>query len=81
MRPEHWSMSSSYAGIGMQQDKKIRHVPATLPDMLKTPELIEWEYRDFIGRTSRAGVRRHAGPSDWLKNRGGDYEIALALPK
>jgi transcriptional regulator with XRE-family HTH domain len=59
--------------------QKIRHVPATLPDMLKTPELIEWEYRDFIGRTSEQALGAMRDRLDWLKNRGGDYEIALSL--
>ena len=59
--------------------QKIRHVPATLPDMLKTPELIEWEYRDFIGRTSEQVLGAMRDRLDWLKNRGGDYEIALSL--
>jgi hypothetical protein len=30
---------------------KIRHVPATLPDMLKTRAMVEWEYAPQLGRT------------------------------
>jgi transcriptional regulator with XRE-family HTH domain len=28
---------------------KVRYVPATLPDLLKTEELIRYEYRDYVG--------------------------------
>ena len=28
---------------------KVRYVPATLPDLLKTEELIRFEYRDYVG--------------------------------
>lgn len=28
---------------------KIRYVPSTLPDLLKTDELIRYEYRDYVG--------------------------------
>ena len=30
---------------------KIRHVPATLPDMLKTRDMLRWEYGPQVGRT------------------------------
>jgi transcriptional regulator with XRE-family HTH domain len=28
---------------------KVRYIPATLPDLLKTEELIRYEYRDYVG--------------------------------
>ena len=31
---------------------KIRHVPAALPDMLKTREVLNWEYAPHLGRTA-----------------------------
>ena len=31
---------------------KIRHVPATLPDMLKTRALVDWEYAPQLGRSA-----------------------------
>ena len=34
------------------QGYKIRHVPATLPDMLKTDDMLEWEYSEHLGRTT-----------------------------
>ena len=30
---------------------KIRHVPATLPDILKTEAVLEWEYAAFLDKT------------------------------
>lgn len=58
---------------------KIRHVPATLPDMLKTRDMLEWEYRPHLGRTTEQAV---GAAQDWLsfmrENRS-DYEIALPV--
>ena len=34
------------------QGYKIRHVPATLPDMFKTDDMLEWEYSEHLGRTT-----------------------------
>ena len=35
---------------------KIRHVPATLPDMLKTDAVLEWEYEPHLGRTTTQAI-------------------------
>ena len=35
---------------------KIRHVPATLPDMLKTREMLAWEYEPQLGRTAEQAI-------------------------
>ncbi len=35
---------------------KIRHVPASLPDMLKTRALLEWEYKPHLGRTADQAI-------------------------
>jgi hypothetical protein len=42
---------------------KIRHVPATLPDMLKTRAMVEWEYAPATGPHRRTGHRRLRGPA------------------
>lgn len=58
---------------------KIRHVPATLPDMLKTPALIDWEYAPADAQTvSEASI---AGEEHltWLRTARSDIEIALPL--
>jgi transcriptional regulator with XRE-family HTH domain len=37
---------------------KIRHVPARLPDILKTRDMLEWEYAPHLGQIGRP---RHRG--------------------
>lgn len=61
------------------QGTKIRHVPATLPDMLKTPEMLDWEYAPHLARTG-AEVRALARERlDWLRAAHSDYEMAMPL--
>ena len=56
---------------------KIRHVPATLPDMLKTRALLEWEYAPHLGRTADQAIGASADRLDWMRSAQSDYEIAL----
>lgn len=56
---------------------KIRHVPATLPDMLKTEEVLRWEYEAFFGKTPDQAIRATIDRLTWLRQGGSDYEIAL----
>ena len=58
---------------------KIRHVPASLPDMLKTPDLLHWEYAPHLGRTTKQAIGASQDRLDWMRNSGSDYEIALPL--
>ncbi len=58
---------------------KIRHVPATLPDMLKTRALVEWEYQDTLGRTAEQAIGAFDDQRDWMRGARSDYEIALPL--
>lgn len=58
---------------------KIRHVPATLPDMLKTRAVVEWEYRPQLGRTAEQAIGAFEDRLDWMRNSRSDYEIALPL--
>lgn len=58
---------------------KIRHVPATLPDMLKTRAVVEWEYRDTLGGTAEAAIAGFETQLDHLRGARSDYEIALPL--
>ena len=55
--PADESLASWYAeAVGY----KIRHVPATLPDLMKTEEVLDYEYRDFAARsTDRAIAASH----------------------
>ena len=56
---------------------KIRHVPATLPDMLKTPAMLEWEYEAALIRTTQQAIGASQDRLAWMRNSRSDYEIAL----
>ena len=58
---------------------KIRHVPAGLPDMLKTREILEWEYAPHLGRTTEQAINASADRLDWMRQSGSDYEMALPI--
>jgi transcriptional regulator with XRE-family HTH domain len=58
---------------------KIRHVPATLPDMLKTRAMVEWEYRPQLGRTAEQALGAFEDRLAWMRNARSDYEIALPM--
>jgi transcriptional regulator with XRE-family HTH domain len=58
---------------------KIRHVPATLPDLLKTEALLRWEYALLPGVTADRAVDVAAGLLGWLDEAGSDYEIAVPI--
>lgn len=56
---------------------KIRHVPATLPDMLKTRALMRWEYEPQLGRTVDQAIGASEDRLGWMRQARSDYEIAL----
>ncbi|WP_299146298.1 helix-turn-helix transcriptional regulator [uncultured Tateyamaria sp.] len=58
---------------------KIRHVPAGLPDMLKTNEMLAWEYRPHLGRTTVQAINASRDRLNWMRSAQSDYEIALPL--
>jgi transcriptional regulator with XRE-family HTH domain len=58
---------------------KIRHVPATLPDMLKTDAMLEWEYGPHLGRTTQQAINAARDRLDWMRNGRSEYEIAMPL--
>jgi transcriptional regulator with XRE-family HTH domain len=58
---------------------KIRHVPATLPDFLKTPELLRWEYQTHLGKTPDQAIGAMEDRLSWMRSKHSDYEIALPL--
>ncbi|GAB4385951.1 helix-turn-helix domain-containing protein [Albidovulum sp.] len=58
---------------------KIRHVPATLPDMLKTRDMLRWEYEPQLGRTVEQAIGASEDRLAWMARSGSDYEIALPL--
>lgn len=58
---------------------KIRHVPATLPDMLKTKAMVQWEYEPQLGRTADQAIGAFEDRLAWMRGARSDYEIALPL--
>lgn len=56
---------------------KIRHVPATLPDILKTREVVEWEYGPTLGNDAEAMIAVFEEQRSWLASAHSDFEIAL----
>lgn len=58
---------------------KIRHVPATLPDILKTRAVVEWEYRAALGGSAEPAIAAFEAQLAFLRGARSDYEIALPL--
>ena len=58
---------------------KIRHVPAQLPDMLKTEEVLRWEYEPSLGRTIDQAIGASRDRLDWMRGARSDYEMAIPL--
>ncbi len=58
---------------------KIRHVPATLPDMFKTDALLEWEYTPHLGKTTQQAMGASRDRLNWMAQSNSDYEIAMPV--
>ena len=58
---------------------KIRHVPAAFPDMLKTHDLLRWEYAPHLGRTIDQAIGASDDRLTWMRSTRSDYEIAMPL--
>lgn len=58
---------------------KIRYVPASLPDMLKTRALLEWEYAPHLGRTADQAIGASEDRLTWMRSAQSDYEIAMPI--
>ena len=58
---------------------KIRHVPAALPDMLKTDAMLEWEYGPHLGRSAQQAINASRDRLDWMRESHSDYEIAMPI--
>jgi transcriptional regulator with XRE-family HTH domain len=68
--------------LGWQQEAagyKIRHVPAALPDMLKLPDLLEWEYAPHLVRTPQQAIGASEDRLRLMLQTRSDYEIAMPL--
>ncbi|MCE0505288.1 helix-turn-helix domain-containing protein [Roseivivax sp. GX 12232] len=58
---------------------KIRHVPAMLPDLLKTEAVMRWEYGAFLGKTPDQAISAMRDRMRLLRDGGSDYEIAVPI--
>jgi transcriptional regulator with XRE-family HTH domain len=58
---------------------KVRHVPATLPDILKTSRMLEWEYASVPERRLPEAFNAMQDQLAWLSSGVSDYEIAIPI--
>ena len=58
---------------------KIRHVPATLPDVFKTEAMLRWEYANFLGKTPEQAIGAMRDRYAWVAEQLSDYDIALSM--
>ncbi|MFW2545253.1 helix-turn-helix domain-containing protein [Primorskyibacter sp. 2E107] len=58
---------------------KVRHVPATLPDILKTSRMLEWEYAPVPERRLPEAFNAMRDQLAWLSSGVSDYEIAIPI--
>jgi transcriptional regulator with XRE-family HTH domain len=58
---------------------KIRHVPSGLPDMLKTIDMLRWEYAPSLGKTIEQAIGASTDRLNWMRGARSDYEIAMPL--
>ncbi|MAN57694.1 MAG: transcriptional regulator [Paracoccus sp.] len=56
---------------------KIRHVPTGLPDMLKTHEMLRWEYARHRTRSTEQAIEASERRLDWMRQTASDLEIAM----
>jgi transcriptional regulator with XRE-family HTH domain len=58
---------------------KVRHVPATLPDILKTKRILDWEYASVRERRLPEALSAMQDQLQWLSSGVSDYEIAIPI--
>ena len=58
---------------------KIRHVPTSLPDALKTEAVLEYEYRAFLGKTPQQAITAMRDRLDHIRAPGSDVEACARL--
>lgn len=58
---------------------KIRHVPAALPDVLKTERLLAWEYERHLGKSPKQAIGAMRDRHEWMRQQMSDYEIAMPV--
>ena len=58
---------------------KIRHVPAGLPDILKTEQMLRWEYAPNLERNTDQVVGTSRDRLNLMRQQMSDFEIAMPL--
>jgi len=58
---------------------KIRHVPAGMPDLLKTRDVLEWEYQPHLARTTEQAIGASEDRLRFMRESRSDYEIAFPV--
>ncbi|PRY25038.1 helix-turn-helix protein [Aliiruegeria haliotis] len=58
---------------------KIRHVPATLPDVLKTKAMLGWEYQRHLGKTPEQAIGAMQDRYLLIGEHMSDYEIGISM--
>ncbi len=58
---------------------KIRHVPARLADVLKTRDMLRWEFAPHLARTTEQAIAASEDRLAWMRQTRTDYEIAMPL--
>lgn len=58
---------------------KVRHVPQTLPDLLKTPTLLEVEYGSSAARSTDQAIADAALQLDYIRQPDTDIEVSFPL--
>lgn len=61
------------------QGYKVRHVPASLPDMLKTNAVLAWEYETTLAKSAEQAIQAAEERLAWQRGNRSDYEIAMPL--
>ncbi len=58
---------------------KIRHVPATLPDLVKTDEVLHYEYRNFVARDPDEAISAGSNKLESTRAPEADMEICMRI--
>jgi transcriptional regulator with XRE-family HTH domain len=58
---------------------KIRHVPSSFPDVLKTEEVIDFEYENFVALSPQKRIEITRSRLDYLRRPETDMEAATAI--
>ena len=60
---------------------KVRHVPATLPDMMKTEAVLRLEYRDYAAKTSDQAIADTRGKLAYTRAPETDVELSMPVQR